>query len=187
MKKSLGWLIGILVVVLILFTAFISISNNFIRKEEAVNNSWAEVDNQLQRRSDLIPNLVETVKGYTKHEQAAIEAVAEARSRLAGAATPEAKMEANNQLDQALSRLLVVVENYPDLKASEQFTNLQYELAGSENRLAVARKRYNDAVREYNVAIRVFPGSIVASIKGLTAKQMWEASPEARQTPKVEF
>jgi LemA protein len=186
-KKSLGWIIGILVVLLIFFTAFISIGNSFVRKEEAVNNNWAEVDNQLQRRSDLIPNLVQTVKGYTKHEQAAIAEVTDARSKLAGAATPETKMQANNQLDQALSRLLVVVENYPNLKASEQFTNLQYELAGSENRLAVARKRYNDAVREYNVSIRVFPRSIVAAMKGLTAKQMWEASPQARQTPKVEF
>ena len=184
MKKSIGWILGIGILLLIVF---IGVSNSFIRKEEAVNTSWAEVDNQLQRRSDLIPNLVETVRGYAKHEQAAIAQVAEARSKLAGAGTPEQKMEANDQLDQALSRLLVVVENYPDLKASEQFTNLQYELSGSENRLAVARKRYNEAVRVYNVSIRVFPNSLVASLRGLSAKQMWEASPQARQTPKVEF
>jgi LemA protein len=183
-KKSIGWILGILVLLLIIF---IGISNSFVRKEEAVNTSWAEVDNQLQRRSDLIPNLVETVRGYAKHEQSTIAQVAEARSKLAGATTPEKKMEANDQLDQALSRLLVVVEKYPDLKASEQFTNLQYELSGSENRLAVARKRYNEAVRTYNVSIRIFPNSIVASMKSLSAKQMWEASPEARQTPKVKF
>lgn len=184
MKKSIGWILGIGILLLIVF---IGVSNSFIRKEEAINTSWAEVDNQLQRRSDLIPNLVETVRGYAKHEQAAIAQVAEARSKLAGAGTPEQKMEANDQLDQALSRLLVVVENYPDLKASEQFTNLQYELSGSENRLAVSRKRYNEAVRVYNVSIRVFPNSLVASLRGLSAKQMWEASPQARQTPKVEF
>ena len=130
---------------------------------------------------------METVRGYTKHEQGVIAQVTEARSKLAGAGTPEKKMEANDQLDQALSRLLVVVENYPDLKASEQFSNLQYELSGSENRLAVARKRYNEAVRVYNVSIRVFPNSIVASMRGLTPKKMWEASPQARETPKVEF
>lgn len=184
MKKSIGWILGILVLLLIVF---IGISNSFVTKEENVNTSWAEVDNQLQRRADLIPNLVETVRGYTKHEQAAIAQVTDARSKLAGANTPEKKMEANDELDQALSRLLVVVENYPDLKASEQFTNLQYELSGSENRLAVARKRYNEAVRVYNVSIRIFPNSIVASMKGLIPKEMWEASPEARERPKVEF
>jgi LemA protein len=166
---------------------FIRTSNSFVAAEEGVNVQWAEVQNQLQRRYDLIPNLVETVKGYAAHEEEVFTAIADARAKLGGASTPAETQQAVNQMESALSRLLVVVENYPELKADKSFNDLMYELSGTENRIAVARARYNESVQSFNVKIRMFPASIVAGIKGLQAKTMFEATPAALEAPKVQF
>ncbi len=155
--------------------------------EQDVEGEWAQVDNQLQRRYDLIPNLVETVKGYAKHESDIFIQIAEARSRLGGAKSVSESAEASNELDAALSRLLVVVENYPQLKADASFMNLQDELAGTENRLAVARKNYNEAVKQFNTGIRMFPASIVAGSMGMEKKDYFQIEESARTAPKVSF
>src|ERR1700689_55824 len=161
-------LIALIVVGLILLVGIVMAGslfgthNELVQEREAIKGSWAQVDVVLQRRADLIPNLVETVKGYAKHEETAIDSVTSARGALGGAQTPKEKIAANSQLDSALSRLLVVVENYPNLKANENFMRLQDELAGTENRIAVERKRYNDAIETYNVYIAKFPQSIYA-------------------------
>jgi len=149
--------------------------------------SWAEVNNQLQRRNDLIPNLVNTVKGYASHEKDLFEHIADARARLAGATSIPDKIQASNEMTGLLSRLLVVVENYPELKANENFLRLQDELAGTENRLAVARTRYNQTVGEFNTAIRAFPSNIIAGIFGFTAKQFFNVPESAKQVPQVQF
>ncbi|MDI3280770.1 MAG: LemA family protein, partial [Bacillota bacterium] len=143
--------------------------------------------NQLQRRYDLIPNLVETVKGYTRHEEAVFKELADARSRYAGAATPQEKMAAAGQLESALGRLLVVVENYPNLKADQRFAQLQDELAGTENRIAVERMRYNQAVRRYNATIRRLPYNILASLFNFQPREYFEAAGGAQEAPKVQF
>jgi len=161
--------------------------NRLVAQEEQVEQSWSEVENQLQRRSDLIPNLVETVKGYATHEREVFTQIAESRSKLAGAGTREEKIEAANQLSSALSRLLVIVERYPELKANQNFIRLQDELAGTENRIAVARRRYNEAVRRYNTSVRRFPTLIWAKLFGFDKKPYFEAPEEAKQAPKVEF
>src|SRR5881394_3474889 len=140
--------------------------NKFSTQEETINAQWAEVQNQLQRRNDLIPNLVETVRGYAAHESGVFKDIADARSRLLAAKSPEETIQAANQQTSALGRLLAVVENYPNLKANEQFNNLMYELAGSENRIAVARQRYNDRVRDYNTARHQFPGVVTNKMFG---------------------
>jgi LemA protein len=155
--------------------------------EEKIDSSWAEIDNQLKRRSDLIPNLVETVKGYASHEEEVFTQIADARAKLAGAGGVEETAESYNQLQSALSRLLVVVERYPNLKANENFKRLMDELAGTENRIAVARKRYNDAVRQFNTKIRQYPAVIVANSLGLEKQPYFEISEEAREVPEVEF
>ena len=185
----------LLIIVVILLLAglmfggkYVGIRNDLVTKKEAVNAAWSQVDVALQRRADLIPNLVETVKGYAKHEETIMTAVANARSALLGAKTPQEKIAANTQLDGALGRLLVVVENYPNLKANETFLRLQDELAGTENRIAVERKRYNDTLQDYNTYISLFPNNIVASLSGFTRNDAYfKADEGSRQAPKVNF
>jgi LemA protein len=161
--------------------------NKFVSQEEAVKAQWAQVQNQLQRRNDLIPNLVETVKGYASHEESVFREIAESRAKLAGATTPADQIAAANQQSAALGRLLVIVENYPNLKANEQFNRLMDELSGTENRLAVERMRYNERVQEYNTSRRQFPGVLTAKIFTFKDYPLFEAPPEARQVPKVDF
>jgi LemA protein len=161
--------------------------NKFTTQEEAIKAEWAEVQNQLQRRSDLIPNLVETVKGFAGHEQGIFTAIAEARSRLLAAKSPAETMEAANQQTSALGRLLAVAENYPNLKANEQFNRLMDELAGTENRLATARRRYNEDIQTYNAATRRFPGNLTAKVFGFQQYPYFEAPPSATALPKVDF
>lgn len=180
--------VGIVVVLIIIIAAwFISARNNLVAMDEQIDSAWAEIDNQLQRRADLIPNLVNTVKGYASHEEEIFTDIANARSKLAGGGTVQEKAEGYNQMQSALSRLLVVVENYPNLKADAQFTRLMDELAGTENRIAVARKRYNDTVRTFNTKIRMFPTSIIANSLGMEKQPYFEISEEARETPEVDF
>jgi LemA protein len=161
--------------------------NKFVGQEEAVKAQWAEVQNQLQRRSDLIPNLVSTVQGYAEHEASVFKEVADARSRLLAAKSPEETIQAANQQTSALGRLLAIAENYPQLKANEQFNRLSDELAGTENRIATARMRYNERVQEYNTSRRQFPANITAKVFGFKDYPLFEAPPEARQVPKVDF
>src|SRR3979490_1047976 len=161
--------------------------NKFVSQEEAVKAQWAQVENQLQRRNDLIPNLVETVKGYAQHEASVYKDIADARSRLLAAKSPEESIAAANQQTSALGRLLAVVENYPQLKANEQFNRLMDELAGTENRLAVERMRYNEKVQEYNTSRRQFPANLTAKLFGFKEYPYFQAPPEAKQVPKVNF
>ena len=175
-------------VVLVLIWALPGCSyNKFSTQEEAINAQWAEVQNQLQRRNDLIPNLVNTVKGYAAHESGVFTDIAEARSRLLAAKTPEETIQAANQQTSALGRLLAVVENYPQLKADAQFNRLMDELSGTENRLSVARMRYNEAVQAYNTQRRKFPSNVTAKMFGFKEHPYWEVPPEARPAPKVDF
>jgi LemA protein len=168
--------------------AYFNRRNQMAIKKEAVNAAWAQVDVVLQRRSDLIPNLVATVKGYAVQEQTVFGDIAAARAALGGAKTPADKIAANGQLDSALSRLLVIVENYPQLKSNENFQRLQDELAGTENRIAVERRRYNEVVQDYNTYISLFPNSLVASFAGFTRNDAYFKTDEgARSAPKVNF
>src|ERR1700732_2430923 len=188
MKIALIVLAVLLIIALMVGSWFIGIRNQMAIKREAVNATWAQVDVVLQRRADLIPNLVETVKGFAIQEQTVFGDIAAARAALVGAKTPSEKIAANGQLDSALSRLLVIVENYPELKTNENFLRLQDELAGTEKRIAVERKRYNEAVQDYNTYISLFPNSLVASIAGLTRNDAYFKTDEgARQAPKVNF
>jgi LemA protein len=161
--------------------------NRFVSQEEAIKAQWAQVENQLQRRNDLIPNLVETVKGYASHEQAVFQAVADSRARLAGAGTPEEKIAAANAQSSALARLLAVVENYPQLKANEQFNRLSDALEGTENRIAVERMRYNERVQEYNTSRRQFPSNVTAGLFGFKEYPFFHAPEAAKEAPKVSF
>ena len=161
--------------------------NRFVSQEEAVKAQWAQVQNQLQRRNDLIPNLVETVKGYASHEKEVFQQIAESRAKLSGAQTPADAIAAANQQSAALARLLVIVENYPNLKANEQFNRLTDELSGTENRIAVERMRYNERVQEYNTSRRQFPGVITAKLFGFKDYPLFEAPATAQQVPKVGF
>jgi LemA protein len=188
MKKALVVLVVLVVVALMLGSSFVGRRNQMAIKREAVNAAWAQVDVVLQRRADLIPNLVETVKGYAVQEQIVFGDIAKARSALLGAHSPAEKIAANGQLDSALGRLLVIVENYPQLKSNENFLRLQDELAGTENRIAVERRRYNETVQDYNTYLALFPNSLVASLSGFARNDAYFKTEEgARQAPKVNF
>lgn len=184
MKKA--W-IAILALVVLLVIPIIGSYNGLVRLNEDVNGKWAQVDVQLQRRADLIPNLVATVKGYAEHEQEIMNNLADARSRLMGAQTVTDKAAANEELTSALSRLLVIVENYPNLKADANFRQLQDELAGTENRLAVARKDYNDSVQVYNAKIKSFPTNMMAGMFGFSARDYFQVEAGAKTAPQVKF
>ena len=180
--------IGIIVLLIIIYGAwYIGTRNTLVTLEEEIDGAWSEIDNQLKRRSDLIPNLVSTVRGYAAQEKEVFTNIAEARAKLAGAKTVPETAQGYNQLETALSRLLVVVERYPELKSNTNFLRLQDELAGTENRIAVARKRYNDSVRIFNTKIRRFPASVVARRMGFERKDYFEIEEEAREVPKVDF
>jgi LemA protein len=161
--------------------------NQFVAQEEAIRTQWAQVENQLQRRNDLIPNLVETTKGVAQQERDVFGQIAESRAKLSGAQTPEQRMQAANEQSAALARLLVIVENYPQLRSNETFNRLMDELAGTENRLAVERMRYNERVQEYNVLRRQFPSNITASMFGFREYQVFNAPPEAERVPRVDL
>jgi len=161
--------------------------NSFVGQEEAIKTQWAQVQNQLQRRNDLIPNLVETVKGYAAHEEGVFKDIADARSKLLAAKSPEETIQAANQQTTALGRLLAVVESYPQLKADAQFNRLMDELSGTENRIAVERMRYNEKIQEYNTARRQFPANVTAKMFGFKEYPLFEAPPSAQQVPKVDF
>ena len=188
MKIALAILAILLVIGLLLGSSFVSRRNQMAIKREAVNAAWSQVDVVLQRRADLIPNLVETVKGFAAQEVTVFGDIAKARSALLSASTPADKIAANQRLDSALGRLLVVVENYPQLKSNENFLRLQDELAGTENRIAVERRRYNETVQDYNTFISLFPNSLVASLSGFARNDAYfKADEGARQVPKVNF
>jgi len=188
MKKGIVVLAVLALVAVVIAGMYIGSRNEMVRKNEAVKSDWAQVDVVLQRRADLIPNLVETVKGFAAQEQTVFHDIASARSALLGAQTPADKIAANGQLDGALGRLLLIVENYPQLKSNENFLRLQDELAGTENRIAVERKRYNDAVQDYNTYIGLFPNNIFAGWGGFQRNNAYFAAPEAaREAPKVQF
>ena len=188
MKAVIVLVVILMIVAFLCGSAYFSRRNQMAIKREAVNAAWAQVDVVLQRRADLIPNLVQTVKGYAVQEQTVFGDIAAARAALVGAKTPQDKIAANGQLDSALSRLLVIVENYPQLKSDQNFMRLQDELAGTENRIAVERRRYNETVQDYNTYIALFPNSLVASIGGFTRNDAYFKTEEgARQAPKVNF
>ncbi|HEY0759766.1 MAG TPA: LemA family protein [Acidisarcina sp.] len=192
MRRGLWVGIGIIAVlffiVLLGFGSYVNARNQMVVKQETVKTAWSQVDIVLQRRADLIPNLVETVKGYAKQEQTVFGDIANARAGLLNARDPASKIAANGQLDGALGRLLVLTENYPDLKSNANFQALQDELAGSENRIAVERRRYNEALQDYNVFIRQFPNSFWAGIAGFQVNNAYfEASEGSRTVPNVKF
>lgn len=187
-KRNLLIVLAVVVVLIIaVYGFFQSTYNSLVRLDEGVKASWSQVENQLQRRFDLIPNLVETVKGYAKHEREVLTEVTNARARVGQAGTVPDKIAANNELAGALSRLLLVVERYPDLKANQNFLRLQDELAGTENRISVERRRYNEAVKELNVKSRSFPANIVAGMFGFKQAAFFEAPAAAKATPQVKF
>src|SRR6266513_5907116 len=186
MKSVLIVLVVLVVIALILGSSFISRRNQMAIKKEAVNAAWSQVDVVLQRRADLIPNLVETVKGITKQEQTVFGEIAQARSQLLSASTPADKIAANQHLDGALGRLLAIAENYPQLKSNENFLRLQDELAGTENRIAVERKRYNDTLQDYNTYVQQFPASLFAASAGFKPNTAYfQATEASREVPKV--
>ena len=178
----------VLLIALVFFGQYVTVRNTLVAKNEAVKAAWSQVDIVLQRRADLIPNLVETVKGYAKQEQTVFGDIAKARSALLSAGSPQEKIAANGQLDGALGRLLLIVENYPQLKSNENFLRLQDELAGTENRIAVERKRYNDTLQDYNTYVQQFPHNIFAAWAGFKPNEAYfTASEGSRQAPKVNF
>lgn len=183
-----GFLIGLGIVIVCVIIVLISVYNGIVSKHETITSSWAQVENQLQRRNDLIPNLVNTVKGYAGHEKTVFENVTNARSQWAKANTIEEKVTAASAIDSALARLLLVVENYPNLKADQTFLRLMDELSGTENRIAVERMRYNEAVKTYNIAVRTFPGNIIANKYGFKpAAEYFKAEEKVKVVPEVKF
>ena len=187
MKKSSIVVLVLIAIIIIVIAMFVSSYNGIIAKSEEVDNKFATIDTQLQRRGDLIPNLVNTVKGYAKQEQDVINSVTEARTKLAGATTVSDKAKADEELTVALNILMVVVENYPDLKSSQNFIQLSDELAGTENRIATARRDYNEAVKEYNLKIKRFPTNIIAGMFGYSKRDYFEASEQSKEVPNVNF
>jgi LemA protein len=188
MGKALIVIIILALIAVIFFGQYVSVRNTLVQKNESVKAAWSQVDIVLQRRADLIPNLVETVKGYARQEQTVFGDIAAARSALLSAKTPQDKIAANGQLDGAIGRLLVIVENYPQLKSNENFLRLQDELAGTENRIAVERKRYNDTLQDYNTYIQQFPHNIFSGWAGFKPNEAYFTASEAsRQVPKVDF
>jgi LemA protein len=186
--KTILIIAGIVIVLLLIPYSYLKGTyNSLVTMDEGVKAAWAQVENQLQRRFDLIPNLVETVKGYARHEREVFIQVAQARAKVGDAGSVDAKIEANNQLSTALSRLLLVVERYPDLKANDNFIRLQDELAGTENRIAVERRRYNELVKDYNIRIRSFPTNLVAGMFGFEKAAFFEVPKDAQAAPKVKF
>jgi LemA protein len=188
MGKGLIVVIILALIALVVFGQYVGVRNTLVTKNEAVKAAWSQVDIVLQRRADLIPNLVETVKGYAKQEQTVFGDIAKARSALLSAGTPSDKIAANNQLDGAIGRLLVLVENYPQLKSNENFMRLQDELAGTENRISVERKRYNDTLQDYNTYVQQFPASVFAGWAGFKPNDAYfKAAEGSREVPKVNF
>lgn len=188
MKTGTIAVIVLVVLGIFAFMQYVGVRNNLVTKNEAVKSAWSQVDVVLQRRADLIPNLVETVKGYAQQEVTVFGDIAKARAALIGANNPQDKIAANNQLDGAIGRLLVVVENYPQLKSNENFMRLQDELAGTENRIAVERKNYNDTLQDYNTYVQMFPNSVFAGWAGFKPNPAYFTASEAsRATPKVNF
>ena len=186
MKKSTGSIV-IIAIIAIIIIGFVGSYNGMVSKAEEVDNKFATIDAQLQRRADLIPNLVNTVKGYAAQEKEIIDSVTEARAKLTGASTVEEKANADEELTSALNRLLVVVENYPELKSSQNFIQLSDELAGTENRIATARRDYNEAVKEYNLKIKKFPTNLMANMFGYGAKEYFQATEGSKEVPNVNF
>ncbi len=188
MKAFIGVVVVLVIIALIGFGQYVGVRNTLVAKDQAVKAAWSQVDIVLQRRADLIPNLVETVKGYAQQEVTVFGDIAKARSALLSAGTPADKIAANNQLDGAIGRLLLVVENYPQLKSNENFMRLQDELAGTENRIAVERKRYNDTLQDYNTYVLKFPNNIYAGFAGYKVNDAYfKAAEGAREVPKVNF
>ena len=187
MKKSSIAIIVVIVILLLIVIGGVSSYNGLVGLSEEVDNKFATIDTMLQRRADLIPNLVNTVKGYTNQEQSVIDSVTEARAKLNNANSVADKANADQELTSALNNLLVVVENYPDLKSSENFINLQDELAGTENRIATARKDYNDAVKEYNAKIKRFPTNIISGMFGFEEQEYFQATEGSEEVPTVDF
>lgn len=186
--KTVLIIVGILILIIVIPYSYLKGTyNTLVTMDESVKGAWAQVENQLQRRYDLIPNYVETVKGYAAHEKEVFVKVTEARSRVAGAGSISEKIQANNQLSSALARLLVVVERYPELKANTNFIRLQDELAGTENRIAVERRRFNETVKAFNIKIRTFPTNIIAGMFGFEKAAFFEVPKERQEAPKVKF
>ena len=186
--KPVWIILGVLVLIVVgVGGTAVSKWNDLVAMDTDIKAKWAQVENQLQRRADLIPNLVEAVKGFAAQERTILEAIANARAKMAGAGSVQDRIAGSNELSSALARLLVVVENYPNLKSDATFIRLMDELAGTENRLAVERKRYNDSVQVYNVTIRQFPGNLIASVSGFKEHPFFETPPPARQVPQVKF
>jgi LemA protein len=188
MKKGLLITVVVLVLLVVMVGSWLrGTYNGLVQGDEGVKAAWAQVENQLQRRFDLIPNLVETVKGYAAHESQTLEAVTNARARVGGAGSIDQKIEANQELSSALARLMVVVEAYPNLKADQSFLRLQDELAGTENRISVERRRYNEVVQAYNIRLRSFPTVLIAGMLHFEKAKLFEAATGAEQAPKVSF